>query len=166
MGIYMGKEYGQPAKQSGPRNQYSQRGGKPPYNNSRPQPKAIEPVPLPKDFVEKAERVMSDPAAEWTRKITTSKIRRLFSLFTDIYNVENRRTEPALTEENVGRLRLAQIRMLYEAGRDRNVKDFLDSAGLVSHLKAVGTDRDAFICYFHYMEALVAYHKYFGGREG
>ena len=96
-------------------------------------------MPLPKDFVEKAERIMSDPAAEWTRKITTSKIRRLFSLFTDIYNVENRRTEPALTEENVGRLRLAQIRMLYEAGRDRNVKDFLDSAGLVSHLKAVGT---------------------------
>ena len=40
MGIYLGKEYSQPAKQSGPRNQYGQRGGKPPYNNSRPQPKA------------------------------------------------------------------------------------------------------------------------------
>lgn len=166
MGIYLGKEYSQPAKQPAPRTQYGQRAGKPAYNNNRPQPKSIDPVPLPKDFVEKAERVMSDPATEWNRKITTSKIRRLFSLFTDIYNIENRRTEPALTEENVGRLRLAQIRMLYEAGRDRTVKDFLDSAGLVSHLKAVDDDRNAFICYFHYMEALVAYHKYFGGREG
>lgn len=162
----MGKEYSHSSRQPAPRTQYGQRAGKPAYNNNRPQPKPIDPVPLPKDFVEKAERVMSDPITQWSDKISTSKIRRLFSLFTDIYNSENRRTEPALTEESVGRLRLAQIRMLYEAGREKKVKNFLDSAGLVSHLKAVGTDRDAFICYFHYMEALVAYHKYFGGREG
>lgn len=120
--------------------------------------------PLPTEFVDKAEEVIQ--SGNWSYGITTSKIRRLFSLLTEIYNVETLRTEPQLSPESVSRLRLAQIRMLYEAGRDGKVKAFLNSANLIRYLKDIGTSREKLLNYFHYMEALVAYHKFYGGREG
>lgn len=130
---------------------------------SRPQPESINPLPLPEDYIEKAEDIILKE--EWFSKITTSKIRRLFSLLIDSYNLESIYTDKTLKPETVRQLHLAQIRMLYEAGRDKNVKAFLESTKLVHYLKAIKDDHDAFINYFHYMEALVAYHKYFGGKE-
>ena len=129
----------------------------------RPQPESINPLPLPEDYIEQAEDILLK--GEWFRKITTSKIRRLFSLLIDSYNLESIHTDNTLKPETVRQLHLAQIRMLYEAGRDKNVKAFLESTKLVHYLKAIKNDHDAFINYFHYMEALVAYHKYFGGKE-
>lgn len=137
---------------------------------SRPQPESINPLPLPEDYIEKAEDIILKE--EWFRRITTSKIRRLFSLLIDSYNLESIYTDETLKPETVRQLHLAQIRMLYEAGRDESVKDFLESTKLVHYLKGIRddskgikNDRNAFINYFHYMEALVAYHKYFGGKE-
>ncbi len=142
---------------------------------SRPQPESINPLLLPEDYVKQAEDIILKE--EWFSKITTSKIRRLFSLFIDSYNLESIRTEKTLLPETVRQLHLAQIRMLYEAGREdggkgKNVKAFLESTKLVHYLKGIKddskgikNDRNAFINYFHYMEALVAYHKYFGGKE-
>lgn len=135
---------------------------------SRPQPESINPLPLPEDYIEKAEDIILE--GKWFRRITSSKIRRLFSLFIDSYNLESIRTEKTLLPETVRQLRLAQVRMLYEAGREdggqeKNVKAFLESTKLVHYLKEIKDDHDAFINYFHYMEALVAYHKYFGCKE-
>ena len=137
---------------------------------SRPQPESINPLLLPEDYVKEAEDIILKE--EWFRRITTSKIRRLFSLLIDSYNLESIYTDKTLKPETVRQLHLAQIRMLYEAGRDESVKDFLESTKLVHYLKGIKddskgikNDRNAFINYFHYMEALVAYHKYFGGKE-
>ncbi len=135
------------------------------YGAPRPEPpKKIEALPLPVEFVDLAEEVIRQ--GNWSRGITTSKIRRLFSLLTEIYNAETLRTDAALEEESIGRLRLARVRMLYEAGRDKSVKAFLESAKLIEYLKDIGDSRKKLISYFHYMEALVAYHKFYGGREG
>ena len=53
----------------------------------------------------------------------------------------------------------------YEGGRDSKVKDFIAKAYLLEYLKGIGSSRDDFIRFAHYMEALVAYHRFFGGRE-
>ena len=45
-------------------------------------PKKIAPKQLPAEFVDKADEVIR--SGNWSRGITTSKIRRLFSLFTEI----------------------------------------------------------------------------------
>ena len=127
-------------------------------------PKKIEAQPLPVEFVDLAEEVIR--RGNWSRGITTTKIRRLFSLLTEIYNTETLRTDAQLTPESVGQLRLARVRMLYEAGRDKGVKAFLESAKLIEYLKDIGGSREKLLNYFHYMEALVAYHKFYGGREG
>lgn len=99
------------------------------------------------------------------RLVTTSKIRRLFSLVTEIYNEENLSKEDTLAESSKAAIGMARIRFAYECGRDRNVKDFVEKALLMNYLKGIGDSRQNFIKFAQYMEALVAYHKFFGGRE-
>ena len=78
---------------------------------------------------------------------------------------ENLRTESELSEESQAAVGLMRIRFAYEGGRDSKVKDFIAKAYLLEYLKGIGSSRDDFIRFAHYMEALVAYHRFFGGRE-
>lgn len=130
-------------------------------------PEEILPLPLPEDYVDAAEAVIRKLAAN-SKKITTSKIRNLFSLVTDIYNEENLRDDPQLKSESISALTMMRIRFVYEAGRDpQAVKDFVTEAKLLEYIKDIGTSREKLINFAHYMEALVAYHRYLiGGREG
>lgn len=99
------------------------------------------------------------------KKITTSKLRNILSLLMDVYNTETLRTEETLCPESITALQLARIRIAYECGRDRNTKEFVEAANLLPWLKAVGSSRKKAIEYTHYLEAIVAYHRFFGGRE-
>lgn len=102
---------------------------------------------------------------ENARLITTSKIRRLFSLVTEIYNKENLSTQEELAAESMSAVGMMRIRFAYECGRDKKVKTFVEKAHLMNYLKGIGNSRGEFIKFMRYMEALVAYHKFFGGRE-
>ena len=145
-------------------NNYPQRGFSP-----RPepqQPPEIRALQLPKDYVDAAEAVMRKLAANRAR-ITTSKIRNLLSLVSDIYNVENLRDDPELLPESRNALTMMRIRAVYEAGREQTVKEFIMEAKLLEYIKGIGSSREKLIDFAHYMEALVAYHRYLiGGREG
>ncbi len=60
--------------------------------SSRPAPPPeIRPETLPKDYVDQAEKIMGE-ISQQREKITTSKIRNLLSLVSDIYNIEKLRT--------------------------------------------------------------------------
>lgn len=135
------------------------------YGNRNNNPtKEILPEAVPEDYVQAAETVMRDVVNQ-RPSITTSKIRNLLSLVTDIYNVENLRTEQTLLADSVSRLMMMRVRALYEAGRDQATKNFIEKAKLLEYLKGIGNDREKLIRFAHYMEALVAYHRYYGGRE-
>lgn len=97
--------------------------------------------------------------------MTTSKLRNIFSLISDIYNYENTSIQSELSEISQNKIQLMRIRMLYEAGRGESIKDFVEQCGLLSYIKDIGTDRKKFINFYHYMEALIAYHRYYGGKE-
>lgn len=116
---------------------------------------------FPADYVDFAEKLMRANS----RNITTSKLRNFLSLLMDVYNTETLRTEPNLSEESKTKLQMARIRIAYECGRDRNTKEFVEAACLLPWLKAIGDSREQAIRYVHYLEAIVAYHRYFGGRE-
>ena len=137
------------------------------FRDRAPQvPAEIRALPLPEDYVDAAEAVMRRLAAN-SRKITTSKIRNLLSLVSDIYNVENLRDAPELLPESKNALTMLRIRVVYEAGREQTVKEFIVEAKLLEYIKGIGADREKLIAFAHYMEALVAYHRYLiGGREG
>lgn len=147
-----------------PRGGYNQGGNRPAGQTAAAQVSAIRPLPVPDNYVDEAEGVMQAHMKE-TKKITTSKLRSFLSLIDDVYNAENLRTDPTLLPESQLKIMRLRVRVTYDAGRDEEVKTFVEQAKLLSYLKGIGTSRDAMIKLAHYMEALVAYHRYLGGRE-
>lgn len=57
------------------------------------------------------------------------------------------------------------VRVIYESGRDSGTKEFVEKTKLLEYLKWIGNDRKRLIRFTRYMEALVAFHRYFGGKE-
>ena len=136
-------------------------------SQSKPKmPDIIEAEPLPEDYVEKAEEVIKG-LIDKKINITTSKIRNLLSFVSEIYNIENNRDDPELLPRSQSLLTMMRIRTVYEAGRERKtVKVFVEDAKLLQHIKDIGKSREKLIDFSHYMEALVAYHRFYGGKEG
>ncbi len=152
--------YGQ---QGGYNRGYGQTSGGPQrYQNT--QSAEIKPLKLPENYVDEAEKVMR-ALFENRSCITTTKLRGFLTLVNDIYNAENLRTETELSSESKLKLMRLRVRVVYDAGRERDVKDFVEKAKLLEYLKGVGDSREAMIHFAHYMEALVAYHRYLGGRD-
>ena len=135
------------------------------YGQQKELPPEITPKKVPEDYVDEAERIMRSLMSQ-PKKVTTSKIRNLLSLVTDIFNTENIRTEEKLLPESIVKLNLMRVRVAYECGRDDTVKSFVAQTNLLEYLKGISTDRADLIRFAHYMEALVASHRYFGGKEG
>lgn len=137
-------------------------------------PPEIIPRKVPENYVDEAERIMRALISSGTT-VTTSKIRNLLSLVTDIYNDESIRTEDKLKPDSVVKLNLMRVRVAYEYGRDNGesvgkdkvypMKEFITQAHLREYLKGISTDRADLIRFAHYMEALVAFHRYLGGKE-
>lgn len=137
------------------------------YNNQRQPSRGFAPAApvvakaIPENYVDLAETLMSANS----KSITTSKLRNWFSIANDIYNIESRSSEIGLKPESCTKLLNLRVRIVYDAGKDSKIKDFVTSANLLSYIKGIGSSREQMIRFAHYMEALVAYHKYFGGRE-
>ena len=137
------------------------------YNNQRQPSRGFAPAApvvakaIPENYVDLAETLMSANS----KSITTSKLRNWFSIANDIYNVESRSSEIGLKPESCTKLLNLRVRIVYDAGKDSKIKDFVGNANLLSYIKGIGSSREQMIRFAQYMEALVAYHKYFGGRE-
>lgn len=147
------------------------RGGKDPQKALPPE---TIPRKVPENYVDEAERIMRALISSGTT-VTTSKIRNLLSLVTDIYNDESIRTEDKLKPDSVVKLNLMRVRVAYEYGRDNGesvgkdkvypMREFITQAHLREYLTGISTDRADLIRFAHYMEALVAFHRYLGGKE-
>lgn len=96
--------------------------------------------------------------------LTVSQIRNLLAMSADILNEVLEYPEEKLSEELLDRISYLTVRFYYEAGRDEKVKSFIETANLLPFLKSIKT-RKRYIQYYQYMEALVAFHKYHGGKD-
>ena len=130
-------------------------------------------------YVKKAEQVMKDlqnaeidnkkykKSINVVRKITTSKLRNLLAMAADIYN-EVLISDEQLADDLSSRIDYLRVRFVYEVGRDDKdeaVKIFVERTEILEALKEVRKSRKQYILFYHYMEALVAYHRYYGGRD-
>lgn len=122
------------------------------------------PLELPEDYVDQAERVMRQ-LVDSRVQLTTSKLRNILSRISDIYNAEVDRTDDKLLPESESSLQMVRIRIAYECGRENAVKQFVEEAKLLRYIKTVKNSRVKFIHFARYMEALVAYHRFFGGKD-
>ena len=124
-------------------------------------------------YVDKAEEVMKklkDASARSGKKgqnnmVTTSQIRNLLAMTADIYNQILNEPGENLSAEVRGRIEYLRVRFLYEAGRDDKVKDFVEMADILKLLREIQNKRQNFLLFNRYMEALVAFHRYYGGND-
>lgn len=120
------------------------------------------------NYVDIAEKVICEKIKKdkWGKiSLTTSKIRNLLSLVNSIYNDVVHSYAKNLDENIQSKIQYLRLRFVYESGRDGIVKDFVEQAGIIGYLKQIGDNKKALLLFCKYMEALVAYHKFYGGRD-
>lgn len=100
--------------------------------------------------------------------LTTSQIRNLLAVSADIYNeIMNGSTETGdkLSTDLYGRINYLKVRLIYEAGRDQKVRDFVETTELFKILDSIQGSKKNYLLFSRYMEALVAFHRYYGGKD-
>ena len=116
------------------------------------------------NFARVADGIMlreKDSSNGFFKYLTTTKLRRIYGLIMNLYAQTN---VPEDFAEHRGDLQYLKVKMAYEAGRERAVKDFLAATNLMAAIDSV-SDYDKFMLYCRYAESLVAYFKFYGGKE-
>ena len=123
------------------------------------------------DYVDQAEQAIKKLSAKKDQKgrtvlpVTTSKIRNLLAMVSDIYNDVRNVQGEVLSEELIGKINYMKIRFYYEAGREAKVTDLLMTANVFQIIDEIGGKKKNFLLFSRYMEALVAFRKYYGGKD-
>ena len=128
------------------------------------------------DDAEKAIRALQykDKFGKPKIDLTTSQIRKFLTAVNvvrnkvDLYKAKNKNTA-VLSPELVMEIKFLKVNLLYQAGRDNSrnkiVKKFIDEARLDKIIDDIGDEPKKFAKFCKYVEALVAYHKYLGGKD-
>lgn len=123
------------------------------------------------NYVDKAEaailslKELKDKNNKPVTLVTTSKIRNLLAMVSDVYNEVLNFSEDKLPQNIIGKINYMKIRFYYEAGREEKVKKLLDTAEVFKIMGQIGNSRKNYILFSRYMEALVAFRKYYGGKD-
>lgn len=126
------------------------------------------------NYLDKAEEVISKLKRNkyGNIELTTSKIRNILAMISEIYNEVIHESGDKLSQESQERIQYLRLRITYEAGREQvrknevgAVKDFVEQSELLEMLKRIGNNKSKFLLFARYFEALVAYHRYQGGKD-
>lgn len=158
--------YGQGGNRGGGYGQGGNRGG---YNQNRgasgSKDRTVPHVKLSdSDYVDRAESIIRKLDGE-KKLLTTSKIRNLLSMISSLYDEVRRSAGDKLGKEALSQIQYIRLHFAYEAGRDKDVKSFVLEADILEHLKDIGDSKERFMLFCRYMEALVAFHRFVGGKE-
>ena len=125
------------------------------------------------NYVNKADKVMQNMTKTYYTKngkerrkidLSTSKIRKLLAMISELYNDVSREginKKEKLSDEMLSRIQYIKMYFAYEAGRENQVREFVKEADIFAIITDIGRDRKKLINFCHYMEALVAYRKYY-----
>ena len=99
--------------------------------------------------------------------ITSSKIRNILEMVNKIYNNVLFIPDSELTKNQLSDIAYLKVRMAYECGRDKSVEDFITRSCIMNPITHIVNSRkkDDFLLYCRYVESLLAYFKYYGGRD-
>lgn len=123
------------------------------------------------NYVDCAENVIDELSQLKNQKgkkipiVTTSKIRNLLAMTVSIYNDILSEKSEKLSSDIIGRIRYLKVRFIYEAGREAGVKNLVEKGHILKYLDEIGDSRQSYILFSRYMEALVAFRKFKGGRD-
>ena len=123
------------------------------------------------NYVAKAESVILELKKKIPKQkekdgmVTNSKIRNLLSMSADIYNQVLDCKDDKLPQELNGRIEYLRVRYIYEAGREPRVKDLVIQGELLEIMKEIQGSKKNYILYYHYMEALVAFKRFWNEND-
>ena len=116
------------------------------------------------NYVDKAEKVIKslnrnkrDPKLFI---LTTSKIRNLLNLTSTLFDESKVREY----EELKDRIAYLRVQFVYQSGREEAVLDLVQKGEILPILKEINS-RESLQRFCRYMEALVAYFKFYGGND-
>ncbi len=122
------------------------------------------------NYVDKAEKAIKNLKRNERDKrnpdaflLTTSKIRNLLNLTSNLYDESNSKDYSRL-KDKVAYLR---VQFVYQAGREFSVKNLVEEADILRALQEVQQmkNKETLQRFCRYMEALVAYFKFYGGKD-
>lgn len=123
------------------------------------------------DMIKTAEEVIQALKEEGggRLRLKTNQIRKILSAINAISNKVQiykmrQPKEKNLPEELAADVSYLKVMLAYQSGRERSVREFVERAGLLEKIDTVASIRD-YEGFARYMEALVAYHKYYGGND-
>lgn len=133
------------------------------------------------DNVKKAEEVMEKLSKD-NNLVTTTQIRRFLTAVNQVSGkVEKWKRDKkvgfheALPEELQAQIKYLKVKIAYTIGREKasNKKSnnsgkaelFFTESGLLEIIDSIGSDIKKYENFASYVEALVAFHKYYGGRD-
>ena len=102
--------------------------------------------------------------------VTTSQIRKFLTEVNvvrnkvDLYKAKNKGAE-SLSKELTAEIKFLKVNLLYQAGRTVAVKQFMTISKLDVIIDSIGDSLARFVKFTKYVEALVAYHKFLGGKD-
>ncbi len=123
------------------------------------------------NYVDEAEKVIQSLMGKKDQRgrdipiVTTSKLRNLLAMSADIYNEVMNEKEEQLNEDICARIEYLRVRFLYEAGREPAVKNLVNESGIMELLKNVNANKKNYILFNRYMEALVAFRKFYVEKD-
>ncbi|WP_019775851.1 type III-A CRISPR-associated protein Csm2 [Streptococcus sobrinus] len=114
------------------------------------------------NYVDKAEKVIKSlpKVKSGNNELTTSKIYKLLALTSSLFDESNVKDFSQLTDK----LAYLRVQFVYQAGREKAVKELVKRADILAILKEVKNISDL-QRFCRYMEALVAYFKFYGGKD-
>ncbi len=119
---------------------------------------------LEKDFSQIAEEKLRELSTASDKKITTNQIRNILALINNINQKINLSGEQ-LSSSIQNDIQYLLVRIYYNCGKESVVKTFVDKTKLIEALLCVGASKSKWELFSKYMEALVAFHRYYGGKD-
>ena len=119
------------------------------------------------NYVDKAEKViksLNHTKDHRNNKIkfflTTTKIRNLLNLTSNLFDESKVRSYKELADK----IAYLRVQFVYQSGRETAVKDLVKKAEILYILKEIN-NKESLQRFCRYMEALVAYFKFYGGKD-
>lgn len=107
-------------------------------------------------------------------ELKTNQIRKILTAVNilknkvDIYKIANPQAKK-LDEELQMEIEFLRVNIAYQIGREKGkenlVREFVKKADLLNMVKDINGDIKAFEKFCKYVEALVAFHKFYGGQD-
>lgn len=119
------------------------------------------------NYVDKAEKTIKNLVTDkrnFKNKnsdvLSMSKLRNLLSLTSTLFD-ESKVREYEELKDKIAYLR---VQFVYQSGREEAVLDLVQKGEILPILKEINS-RESLQRFCHYMEALVAYFKFYGGKD-